>query len=288
MNDYKLAYEYARKACEDYVQLATKVSSSIHHQKVDTKSFWASVLFAKFCVTSVSLVQLLPGNLIFPSAFDNWDAPSVATLSRNLIENYHTLFYLCIEKVSEQEWQCRLQLFNLHDCITRKKLFTDLGTEAEMLANFEQQANELREQLKLNPFFLGFSDSERKKWLKGDHAFYLTREDIEQRFSPGVSHFKAMYRLLSSQAHTFPMSFYRTIEQRRGTGVKTDAELDYISMAVEYIIQYLQLATRQMLELYPNAQKKLNNQQILLMEQTFVHYDDLDPSQASNPRVEIK
>jgi len=161
MYDYEHAYEYARRTFEDYVRLATTVSGSIHHQKVDTKSFWASVLFAKFCVASVSLVQLLPGNRMFPSAFNNWDTPSVATLSRNLIENYHTLFYLCIEKVSGQEWQCRLQLFNLHDCISRKKMFTDFGSNAEMLANFEQQSNELREQLKLNPFFIGFSDNEQ-------------------------------------------------------------------------------------------------------------------------------
>lgn len=147
-----------------------------------------------------------------------------------------------------------------------------------MSANFEQQANELREKLKLNPFFLGFSDNEQKKWLKGDHAFYLTREDIEQRFSPGESHFKAMYRMLSSQAHTFPMSFYRTIEQRRGTGVETETELQYIRMAVEYTIQYVQLATRQMLKLYPDSKKKLDNQQILLLYHTIVHYDELNQS----------
>jgi hypothetical protein len=44
MHRNKPAYEYARKTCEDNVQLATTVPGSIHHQPVDTRSFWASIL----------------------------------------------------------------------------------------------------------------------------------------------------------------------------------------------------------------------------------------------------
>jgi hypothetical protein len=266
MNDSKPAYEYARKAFEDYVQLATAVSGSIHHQPIDTRSFWASVLFAKLCVTSVSIVQLLPGNQRFSSDFNNWDASSVSTLSRNLIENYHAFFYLCIEKIPDAEWECRRQLFNLHDCLIRKKIFTDFGIE-EDLPKFVKQADELRDILKQNSFFLNLPDGEQKKLLKGEQAFYLNREAIEQRMGTGRSDLKAVYRLLSIQAHTLPMSFYRTIEQRRGTGVETDTELHYISMAIEYIIPYLQLVTRQIIALYPAARAVLNQEQLILLDE---------------------
>ncbi|WP_439697413.1 DUF5677 domain-containing protein [Mucilaginibacter sp. AW1-7] len=272
MNENRPAYEYARNACENYVQLATTVSGSIHHQPVDDRAFWASVLFAKLCVTSVSLVQLLPGNCIFPSAFNNWDTPSVATLARNIIENYHAYFYLCIEQIPDTEWQCRLQLFNLHDCLTRKKILTDFQVIREDLPKFEQQADELRAVLRQNNFFLTFSENEQKRLLKGEHAFYLNREAIEQRMGTGESDLKAMYRLLSVQTHTLPMSFYRTIEQRRGTGVETETELHYISMAVEYIIPYLQLATRQIIALYPAARSVLNQEQLVLLDEPFAHY----------------
>lgn len=83
-----------------------------------------------------------------------------------------------------------------------------------------------------------------------------------------------MYRLLSLQAHTLPMAFSRTIEQRRGTGVETNTELHYMSMAIEYIIPDLQLATRQILELYPPTLNGLNERQLLLLNDAFVHYDD--------------
>jgi hypothetical protein len=271
MYDNRPAYDYARKACEDYVQLATTVSGSIHHQSVDTRSFWAAVLFAKLCVTSVSAVQLLPGNQMFPSKFNNWDASSISTLCRNLIENYHAFFYLCIEKIPDAERECRLQLFNLHDCLTRKKIFADFGLE-EDLPKFAEQSDELRDILKQNNFFLNLQDGEQKKLLKGEQAFYLTREAIEQRMGSGRSDLKAVYRLLSIQAHTLPMSFYRTIEQRRGTGVETDTELHYISMAVEYIIPYLLFATRQIIELYPAARTVLNQKQLMLLDEPFAHY----------------
>jgi len=272
MYDNRPAYDYALKAFEEHVQLATTVSGSIHHQPVDDRSFWASVLFAKLCVTSVSLVQLLPDNRIFPSAFNNWDTPSVATLARNLIENYHAFFYLCIEKVPDTEWQCRLQLFNLHDCLTRKRILADFQVIGEDLPKFEQQADELREVLKQNSFFQTLSENERKRLLKGEQAFYLNRADIEQRIEAGPSDLKAMYRLLSVQTHTLPMSFYRSIEQRRGTGVETETELHYISMFIEYIIPYLQLAARQIIELYPATRTKLNDQQCALLDEPFIHY----------------
>ncbi|WP_172334499.1 DUF5677 domain-containing protein [Mucilaginibacter sp. SG564] len=271
----KLAYDYARKAFEDQVQLAALVSGSIHHQPVDDRAFWASVLFSKLCVTSVSMIQLLPGNGIFPSAFNNWDAASISTLSRNLIENYHAFFYLTIEKVSTEEWACRVQLFNLHDCLTRKKIFSDFKIE-EDLPKFEQQANELRNVLKQNSFFLNFTGGEQKNMLKGEHAFYLNREAIEHRMGTGRSDLKAVYRLLSIQTHTLPMSFYRTIEQRRGTGVETDTELHYINLAINYVIPYLQLATRQLLELYPSVKQQLNRQQMDLLNKDFIHFDDLN------------
>lgn len=271
----KLAYEYARKAFEDHVQLATTVSGSIHNQPVDARAFWASVLYAKLCVTSVSMLQLLPGNRIFPSTFNNWDAASISTLSRNLIENYHVFFYLTIEKIPDVEWECRLQLFNLHDCLTRKKIFTDFKIEVD-LPKFEQQANELRDILKQNSFFLSMTDGEQKRLLKGEQAFYLNREAIAQRMGTGKSHLKAVYRLLSIQTHTLPMSFDRTIEQRRGTGVETDTELHYINLAVEYVIPYLQLATRQLLEHYPGAGERLNEQQRYLLYEPFTHFGDLN------------
>ena len=271
----KPGYEYARKSFEAYVKLAATVSGSIHHHPVNTRAFWASVLFAKLCVTSVSMIQLLPGNSIFPSAFNNWDAASIATLSRNLIENYHAFFYLTIEKIPSVERECRVQLFNLHDCLTRKKIFTDFEIEGD-LPKFEQQADELRDVLRQNSFFVSLTDGEQKRLLKGEHAFYLNREAIEQRMGTGKSDLKAVYRLLSVQTHTLPMSFYRTTEQRRGTGVETDTELQYINLAVEYVIPYVQLATRQLIEFYPSAKEQLSAQQLILLNEDFIHFDDLN------------
>ena len=51
------------------------------------------------------------------------------------------------------EWQCRLQLFNLQDCLTRKRILADFQVIGEDLPKIEQQADELREILKHIPFF---------------------------------------------------------------------------------------------------------------------------------------
>lgn len=90
-----------------------------------------------------------------------------------------------------------------------------------------------------------------------------------------ASDLMAVYRLLSIQAHTLPMSFYRTIEQRRSTGVETYTEFHYNNTTVTYVIPYLQLATRQILGLFPDAKRQLSDQQLMLLDRDFVHFEKL-------------
>jgi hypothetical protein len=86
MYDNRPAYDYALKAFEEHVQLATAVPGSIHHQEVDTRSLGIGTIRQALRNERQS-GPALPGNRIFPSAFNNWDTPSVATLARNIIES---------------------------------------------------------------------------------------------------------------------------------------------------------------------------------------------------------
>ncbi|WP_442961724.1 DUF5677 domain-containing protein [Pseudoalteromonas sp. B62] len=61
----------------------------------------------------------------------HWDYSSVASLIRDLIECYLTFYYLCSDKCSSEEWNARWQLMNLHDHLSRVKMFNALGMDYE-------------------------------------------------------------------------------------------------------------------------------------------------------------
>ena len=61
-----------------------------------------------------------------------------------------------------------------------------------------------------------------------------------------------MYKLFSSNTHSFPMGFYGMLEGERGTGVKSEIEIGYNGLALETAEQYIRQATNNMLIFFPD------------------------------------
>jgi len=176
----------------------------------------------------------------------HWDFGAVASLTRNLLECALAFFYLAIEVVSEDEWKARLKVMQLHDCMSRFRMFRDFDPNDEQLKKFEDQANELRSILEANAFFGNLPQPQRKKLLKGEQASILIQDEILQRMGEAASGIRGYYRFLSSHMHSFPLGFYRMAEQGRGRGVENEVEKGYISSALEYCAEILTRCTDDM------------------------------------------
>ena len=72
--------------------------------------FYASVLFTLLCSRSVSLLILAPYSSWSEKFIEHWDYASIAGMVRSILEIRLTFFYLCIEKCSDEEWNCRLNI----------------------------------------------------------------------------------------------------------------------------------------------------------------------------------
>jgi hypothetical protein len=90
--------------------------------------------------------------------------------------------------------------------------------DAEDIAGFESQADELRARLTANPFFMAMPEKQRKKFLKGGDAYLFALEDIGVKAGVDRHTFRWLYKLLSSHVHGLPLSFYRMGEQEHGRG----------------------------------------------------------------------
>ena len=208
--------------------------------------YYASVLFTSLCTRGVSLAILAPHSPWSTKIVEQWDFSSMAGIVRSILEVRLTFFYLCSEPCSSEEWECRWNLFNLHDCISRFELFRDSSGEAKQLDGFSRQAHELRSRLNANPFFMGLPQKQRNKLIKGRDAYLSSLQDIAVRARIDLSTFRWLYRLLSAQVHGLPMSFYRMGQQNRGRGVFSEAEEGYTSLCISFAISLLVAARDEM------------------------------------------
>lgn len=197
------------------------------------RHFYASVLFTLMLTRSVSLLTLAPHTPWADKKIEHWDYGSMTGIARTLLELRIAFFYLCAEDCPEEEWQFRWNLFNLHDCMSRIRMFDSLDDKAQA-EGFRVQADELRERLTTNPFLETVDPRRRKKLLHGQTAFLSPLEAIAERAGIDLSMFRFLYVLFSSHVHALPMSFYRIGGDfpERGRGLPSEAEEGYSSLCL--------------------------------------------------------
>lgn len=240
------------------VKISTKISKDLGGRQVEDRLVWASVFFTKMCVTSVTILIIAPDNMVATKAIPHWDFSSIFSLSRNFIECYQAFFYLCVDQISTDEYNARRLLFDLHDYHSKRILSSFI--------NYNYSDTSIEEQIRISlentEYFNRLDGRQQKHFLKGDTAFFITREDIEQRMGNDKNQYKMIYKLFSSNTHTFPMAFYKMAVDDRGRGVKTSTEVRYHIFALDVTEQYLRRAVNEILTLFPETKSKLTSNEI--------------------------
>lgn len=226
----------------DYTQslnvLDNVVRDCIHVSKMHAgvpsptgRHFYASVLFTALISRSVSLLILAPHTPWASKLVEHWDYSSAAIIVRTMIEIRAAFHYLCVDECTEDEWQCRWNLLNLHDCVSRVRLFAESPhPDAEQLAALRIQADELRERLKSNQHFKSLRN--QKHLLNGQTAYLYPIEDLIGKANFDKATYRYLNILFSSSVHGLPMSYYRMAEQERGRGLPSPVERGYTSICL--------------------------------------------------------
>ena len=195
------------------------------------RHFYASVLFTTLITKAVSLAILLPHSTYSKKKFEHWDYSSTFVITRTLLETRIAFFYICVDACTEDEWDCRWNIFNVHDCLSRRQIFADIGAQT---TDFETTAEELRSRLARNPSFLALPNGLKKRINDGKVAFLQPLEEIADRAGFDVADFRWFYRFSSGHVHSFPAAFYRMHPdmEDRGRGVHSSIEEGYTALAV--------------------------------------------------------
>jgi hypothetical protein len=194
------------------------------------KHFYASVLFTSLISRGVSLSILAPHSPWANKMIEHWDYASAAVITRTMIELRAAFHYLCFDDCSEEEWQCRWNLLNLHDCLSRKRLLESPTGASDESPQFEAQAEDLRNRLRSNLHFMQLKH--QKKLLNGQTAYLFPIEDMAEKAGIEKNHYRFLHIMFSSHVHGLPMSYFRMGEQERGRGVPSPIEESYTSICL--------------------------------------------------------
>lgn len=221
-----------------------------------TRHFYASVLFTSLVTKGVSLLIFCPLSPWAEKAIEHWDYGSLTGIARSMMETRLNFYYLCVEACSDGEWDCRWNLFNLHDCTARIRFFEAqqlmTGKEVADLPSFNVQADELRGRLTANAFFSALPEKQQRKLLKGRDAHLFPLEELAERAGVGVGQFRYLHILFSQHIHSLPMSFYRMggDEPDRGRGLPSTVEENYTALCLSLAATMLTSVRDELHELF--------------------------------------
>ncbi|MCD8521608.1 MAG: DUF5677 domain-containing protein [Saccharospirillaceae bacterium] len=230
MSEYKEYYDNFKSvldACKntsiEYAGIASPTSAH----------YYASLLFTKLCTSGVTVLSICPPSSSIGKN-KHWDCASVATLTRSVIETYLVFFYLCVEVCDSEEWEARWRLMNLHDHMSRLKMFKVMEGTEDQVRQFESYTNQVKSDLENTVYFQSLSEKVKKHYLKGNNAFFKSQDELIAAAGGSVDEFRFRYRFLSNHAHSYPMGFYRMEEGGRGAGVESDLEIGYTGMCLAW------------------------------------------------------
>jgi hypothetical protein len=218
------------------------------------KHFYASVLFTSLISRSISLAILAPHSPWAAKIIEHWDYASAAVITRTLIEIRVAFHYLCFDSCSDDEWQCRWHLLNLHDRVARKRLM-EARSETEGEARlFDQQIEEIKSKLRSNAHFLTLSN--QKKLLNGQTAYLFPIEDMAEKAGMPKETYRFLHIMFSSHVHGLPMSYFRMGEQERGRGVPSPIEEGYTAICLSCAGSLLAATRDEVEEIFKGLQKR--------------------------------
>jgi hypothetical protein len=210
----------------------------------------------RICVTGKTIVEILEPQEHDYGSSRYLDHASIAILCRGLIENVAVLLYVGDANISEDEWECRRSLIDLHDFTNRSAFLTKIKADTAPESP-EETLKLLRQRLEDNAFFQTLSMKRRQKLLEGQEMFVDGRHAAMLELGWGDDFTRGLYKYLSNQAHTLAMSFHRTAENEL---YKNDSAGSRIvaAFSLTFARRALGGAALHMIELFPDIEVKFD------------------------------
>lgn len=226
---------------DQILKVTMTISQNQHGIKADGRGMRAMKIFTRQTLTGMSLRQILavPSTTKHPDA-EIWDTTSVASLSRNLMEGYIQLHFYGLETISEEEAELRFLIAQLHKNKTWKVIHEMTNPDDTILNEFKNGIPEQKERIKKHPFSV-YLNKDQKERIIERNDIYKSKADFENQLEV-CRNLVRDHRHLSNLSHPLPFSFER-INNERGRGIGSDAEINYSIICLMIARKYLAAST---------------------------------------------
>ena len=201
----------------------------------------ASYVFTRMCVTADTLLHLLQRD-VEKSEDLTLDHYSIGVMARNIIETALMFHYLSEDGVSDQDWELRRGVLNLHDAILKLRLLKSIGAEDQYQA-FKEEMEKLRAKMKEKAAFKAIDAERQQKLLSGHELYVRGLRSTLKLLGFEDAYFDGMYAYLSSQVHISPSSFYFT-EKRLSFDQPTGYQHYFATYAIAHARKFLLRSAR--------------------------------------------
>ncbi|MFD1000183.1 hypothetical protein ACFQ21_12750 [Ohtaekwangia kribbensis] len=247
------------------VETATLVSQNQGGVSTDGRGIRSSRIFTRQVLSGLSLLKLLshssPHDLL-------WDVGSVASLSRNLIEGFLSLYYFGLEKISDEEAELRFFIAQRHRNIELYNIRKAYNIPSSELEDFKNGIPIETDRIKNHLFFKTLTEAQKKRILNGAEM-YKTRQEFEAEI-PFCKGLIANYRQLSNLVHPLPL-YIEQISNDHGRGLGSVGEIGYCLLCTMFGRKYLAASTVGIVDHFPNhfssqIKKEIDNLRNLIHE----------------------
>ena len=226
------------------------ISWNQHGIDVDGRGLRATKIFTRQAVVGLTLQRILPRPSSRKHREDElWDVVSLASLARNLLEGYLSLYYFGIERVTAEEAELRFFILQLHRNVEWCEIRKLANPNDPGLRDFEEVILGQKLRIKEHPYLPSLTADQSNRSLRG-LVMYKTKADFEAEL-PVCKGLRRDYRLLSNLVHPLPMSIER-VDNDRGRGVGSDPDVNYCLLCLMLARRFLAASTIGIADHFPN------------------------------------
>jgi len=220
---------------ERLIEIAYPVSAfSINRTATTERTIFAQDLFSKITANASSIAYLIPSEPNTSKRVVMFDVSGMASLTRDLMDSYDILFYLCLEKVPKDESEFRRELYSHHNACEVYKIRAAFDIESSR-SDFLEMSKML---LARNPFFTSLKEKQKKHLINGNTPIFSQNIRKSRDYPLEFNCVTGIYKLLSNSLHSTSLG----VSTSTAFGSKiTLASIDLLLIAVQAANQYFAL-----------------------------------------------
>lgn len=251
LSEFEKSFLAELKLYDKVMETTMFISLNQHGIDADGRGLRGTKIFTRQTVVGLSLQRILPR----PSAMTHhkdafWDISSIASLSRNIIEGYLSLYYFGTETVATEDAELRFFMAQLHRNVEWYEIRRLTNPKDPVLKKFEAVISEEKARIKVHPYLTSLTEVQRGRAIRG-LEMYKTKADFESELDV-CNGLRRNYRLLSNLVHPLPISIER-IDHDRGRGTGGDPDVSYCVMCLVLARRFLAASTVGIADHFPDA-----------------------------------